>query len=253
MPRRPLPDSMKSPRGDAGCQKCVARRAGFGPERRGAPAPVVNGSGKSPFSFLGYFGRMYRVNFSRTVTVCVLGTVAGCATPPSRINDICAVFDQRDGWVTNWRSSAQRVESKYGVPVPILMATVRKESGFKGNARPPRRKLLGFIPWKRQSSAYGYSQALDGTWSQYVSETGNWSARRTNFADSVDFVGWYHSKSADTLGIARNDPYNLYLAYYFGWSAYKRGDWRSNSGMQNYARDTANMANTYAAQLQSCR
>ncbi|MBX3569752.1 MAG: hypothetical protein KF914_16940 [Rhizobiaceae bacterium] len=196
---------------------------------------------------------MRGVDFSRIVTVSVLVGLAGCATPPSRINDICAVFDQRDGWVTNWRSSAERVEAKYGVPIPILMATVRKESGFKGNARPPRKKLWGFIPWKRQSSAYGYSQALDGTWSQYMTESGNWSARRTNFDDSLDFVGWYHGKSADTLGIARNDPYNLYLAYYFGWSAYKRGDWRGNSGMQSYARDTAKMATTYAAQMRSCR
>lgn len=191
--------------------------------------------------------------FSRIVTVGVLGALVGCATPPSRINDICAVFDQRDGWVSNWRSTAYAVEAKYGVPVPILMATVRKESGFKGNAKPRRKKLLGFIPWKRISSAYGYSQALDGTWSQYVKETGNRGARRTSFADSVDFVGWYHSKSADTLGIARSDPYNLYLAYYFGWTAYKRGDWRGNASMQSYARDTAKMATTYSAQLQACR
>jgi hypothetical protein len=219
----------------------------------GATAPLVNGARNGPFSFFAYFQAMRGVDFSRIVTIAVLGGLAGCATPPSRINDICAVFDQRDGWVTDWRSSAERTEAKYGVPVPILMATVRKESGFKGNAKPPRRKLLGFIPWKRQSSAYGYSQALDGTWKQYVTETGNWGARRTSFADSVDFVGWYHGKSADTLGIARNDAYGLYLAYYFGWSAYKRGAWQGNPRMQAYARDTAKMASTYAAQLKSCR
>ena len=70
------------------------------------------------------------------------------------------------------------------------------------------------------------SQALDGTWSQYQRETGNLAARRTNFADAVDFVGWYHSKTADTYGVARNDTYNLYLAYYLGWTAYGRGNWR---------------------------
>ena len=130
-------------------------------------------------------------------------------------------------------AAPQRAERKYGVPVPVLMATLRKESGFKSNAKPPRTKLLGFIPWKRPSTAYGYSQALDGTWAQYQRETGNCGARRTYFADAVDFVGWYHSKSADTLGIARNDTYNLYLAYYLGWGGYKRGDWQSNAASAN--------------------
>ena len=165
--------------------------------------------------------------------------LSACATAPSHINNVCAVFDQNDGWFNNWRSSAERTERKYGVPVPVLMATVRKESGFKSNARPPRTKLLGF------------SQALDGTWSQYQSETGNWAARRTSFADAIDFVGWYHSKTADSYGVARTDTYNLYLAYYLGWSAYGRGN-RGDAGVQGYARATDEMARSYAAQLQQC-
>ena len=178
--------------------------------------------------------------------------MAGCATPPSHINNICSVFDQRDGWLNNWHREARSAERKYGVPVPVLMATLRKESGFKQHARPPRKKLFGFIPWKRQSSAYGYSQALDGTWSQYRRESGNVTARRSSFSDAVDFVGWYHSKTADTLGVAKNDTYNLYLAYYFGWGGYKNGSWRSNTSVKRYARDTDQMARNYAAQMQKC-
>lgn len=196
---------------------------------------------------------MYCVNFSRVLAIGLVLALSACASAPSRINDVCAVFDQRDGWINNWRSAAERTERKYGVPVPVLMATVRKESGFKGNARPPRRKLLGFIPWKRQSSAYGYSQALDGTWAQYVAESGNFTARRSNFADAMDFVGWYHSKTADGYGVAKSDAYNLYLAYYLGWTGYKRGDWRSNPGIRSYARSTDDMAKRYAAQLRQCR
>jgi hypothetical protein len=181
----------------------------------------------------------------------VLLALSACATPPRHINDVCAVFDQNDGWFDNWQAAAERTEQKYGVPVPVLMATVRKESGFKSNARPPRTKLLGFIPWKRVSSATGFSQALDGTWAQYQSETGSWAARRTSFADAVDFVGWYHSKTSDTLGVARNDTYNLYLAYYLGWTAYGRGN-RGDAGVQRYARATEKMARDYAAQLRQC-
>jgi hypothetical protein len=177
--------------------------------------------------------------------------LSACATAPNHINNVCAVFDQNDGWFDNWQPAAQRTEQKYGIPVPVLMATVRKESGFKSHARPPRTKLLGFIPWTHVSSATGYSQALDGTWSQYQNETGNWTARRTRFADAIDFVGWYHSKTADTFGVARNDTYNLYLAYYLGWTAYGRGN-RGDAGVQSYARATDQMARDYQAQLRQC-
>lgn len=192
-------------------------------------------------------------NFSKVVPIAVVLGLSACATPPKRINDICAVFEQRDGWFDNWQSAAQRSERKYGVPVPVLMATVRKESGFQGNARPPRTKLFGFIPWKRQSSAYGYSQALNGTWSQYQRETGSLAARRTNFADAVDFVGWYHSKTVQNHGVAANDTYNLYMAYYLGWGGYQRGDWRSKASLQKYARETEQMAARYEGQLRTCR
>jgi hypothetical protein len=196
---------------------------------------------------------MHVSGFSKIVPAAALAlALSACASAPSHINDVCAVFDQNDGWFNNWHREAKQAERKHGVPVPVLMATVRKESGFKSNAKPPRTKLLGFIPWKRKSSAYGYSQALDGTWAQYKAETGNFAARRNNFSDAVDFVGWYHSKTADTYGVARNDTFNLYLAYYSGWGGYKRGDWRGNASLQRYARDTEAMAQKYAAQLERC-
>lgn len=196
---------------------------------------------------------MCALRFSRVLAVGSVLALSACASAPENINNVCAVFDQNDGWFNNWQSAAQRTERKYGVPVHILMATVRKESGFKSNARPPRKYYLGFIPGKRASSAYGYSQALDGTWAQYVKASGNWGARRGNFDDAVDFVGWYHAKTADTYGVDKADAFNLYLAYYSGWTGYGRGDWRSNASLQRYARDTEAMAQKYEAQLRSCR
>ena len=196
---------------------------------------------------------MVALRFNRVLSIAAVLALSACATAPQHINDICAVFDQNDGWVNNWQRAASRAERKYGVPVHVLMATVRKESGFKSNAKPPRKWYLGFIPGKRASSAYGYSQALDGTWSQYKLDSGNFGARRNNFADAVDFVGWYHSRTSDTFGVAKDDTYNLYLAYYMGWNGYKRGAWRNDAGLQNYARATDTMARKYEAQLGSCR
>jgi hypothetical protein len=180
----------------------------------------------------------------------LLVLLAGCGSVPRSIDNACAVFEQRDGLFNNWRRAAIHAQRRYGVPVPILMATIYVESGFKSNARPPRTRLLGFIPWKRPSSAYGFSQALNGTWDHYRSATGHFMARRTKFADAVDFVGWYHRKNHDRTGIALNDPYRLYLAYHDGPEAYARGS-RSSEGREG-ARRFARITYAYARQLKSC-
>lgn len=186
----------------------------------------------------------------RVLFLVALLALGSCATAPSRINDVCAVFDQRDGWFNSWHGAARKTEREFGVPVPILMATIYAESGFNPYARPPRKKLLGFIPWTRASTAYGYSQALDGTWSRYRAETGRAYASRTNFADAIHFVGWYHGTSSRVNGIGRDDAYNLYLAYYMGHSGYARGN--ANATAQQGARRATTMATRYAAQLRSC-
>ncbi|MBF1801149.1 transglycosylase SLT domain-containing protein [Alloalcanivorax profundimaris] len=183
------------------------------------------------------------------LTLLLLG---GCATTPTHIDDVCAVFDQKGGWFNNWYKAAKRSEQEYGVPVAILMATIYKESGFQAHAKPPRTKLLGFIPWTRPSSAYGYPQALDGTWAWYQRETGHGGAKRDDFGDAVDFVGWYHYQSHVRNGIALNDAYHLYLAYYAGHGGYARGVWKSRPYMQRSARRAQDMASRYAVQLERC-
>jgi hypothetical protein len=199
-----------------------------------------------------HISHFMRIGAIAAVAVLSAG-LASYSAAPSRIDDICAVFDEKAGWFEeDWKRAAEQAQLKRGVPVPVLMATLRKESGFQHNAKPPRTMLLGFIPWKRVSSAYGYSQALDGTWAQYQKETGNISAKRNNFADAVDFVGWYHAKTADLYGIAKDDTYNLYLAYYFGWTGYESGVWKEKAGLQRYAEETDKMARAYARQLRKC-
>ncbi len=177
-------------------------------------------------------------------------SLTACASAPSRITNACAIFDQRDGLFDNWKRQAQAVEREYGVPTSILMATIYVESSFRANARPPRKWFLGFIPGKRASSAFGYAQALDGTWETYQRSTGRWAARRNDFGDAIKFVGWYHYQSHRRNGIARNDAYNLYLAYYSGQSGYERG--RFSSSLRQTARKSAAMAARYAGQLKSC-
>lgn len=199
---------------------------------------------------------MFRRHLTKIVPAALaagLLGLAGCATQPSRIDNVCAVLEQQNGWISNWQRSAKAAERRSGIPMSILLATIRKESGFRSNARPPRTQLLGFIPWKRQSSAYGYAQALDGTWEHYLRERGGFGRSRSDFADAIDFVGWYHGKTVATYGVAPTDAFSLYLAYYSGWTGFKRGSWRSNAALQRTARATAQMAQDYERQLATCR
>ncbi|WP_244490792.1 transglycosylase SLT domain-containing protein [Aureimonas frigidaquae] len=188
----------------------------------------------------------------RYLMLALLLPLAACASKPTNTANSCAIFQQNDGLFTDWRGAAERTQREYGVPVPILLATIQAESNFEARARPPRTKLLGVIPWKRRSTAYGYAQALNGTWEEYQRVTGRSMARRSNFEDAIRFVGWYHHTSHRRNGISRTDPYNLYLAYYSGHAGYARGNWRSNTAIQGAARRTANMATRYEAQLRRC-
>lgn len=191
----------------------------------------------------------------RTALVSALGAMlllSACAKPPVQQRNACAIFEQRDGLVNNWRREAIKAEREYGIPVPILMATIYTESSFRHNARPPRNMIFGFIPGKRQSTAFGYSQALDGTWERYQRETGRWSARRTDFGDAVRFIGWYHRQSADKTGIALSDPYNLYLAYHSGHTGFLRGAYKKRPEALRGAKRFTDITYTYAKQLQQC-
>ncbi len=149
------------------------------------------------------------MRFSSGYLLVLLLALTGCATtPPTTVENACRIFAEKG----DWYKASLAAEKKYGLPVQIQLAIMRQESSFKHNAAPPRATFLGVPMWWRQSSAYGYAQAKDSTWEWYQQKTGNWSADRDNYADAVDFMGWYASVSARTLGISKWDAYNQYLA-----------------------------------------
>ncbi|MDX1480556.1 MAG: hypothetical protein R3315_02715, partial [Woeseiaceae bacterium] len=152
--------------------------------------------------------------------VVLLTILAACGTtPPTDVEDICAIFEEK----SRWYRAAQKSEERWGTPIHVQLAIIRQESTFEFDARPERDRLLGFIPWKRPSSAYGYAQALDSTWAWYQDETGRHGADRDDFADAIDFVGWYTHLSQRIAGISKWDPYNQYLAYHEGHTGWRRG------------------------------
>lgn len=186
--------------------------------------------------------------------ILLFSLLAGCASrPPSKPADLCQVFREKDGWFDDWYDAADDAESRWSIPIPVMMATMYQESGFRAKARPPRRRILWVIPWKRPSSAYGYAQVLETTWDGYRKATGRGGADRDDFSDAIDFIGWYHDTSAKKLRIARDDAYALYLAYHEGHGGYARGTFKGKKWLVDVARKVDTQAKRYDAQLASCR
>jgi hypothetical protein len=179
----------------------------------------------------------------------VLLLVAGCATsPPGNINNLCSIFKEKDDWFKD----AKTAEKRWGTPVHVMMAIIRQESAFRDDAQPPRGKLLGVIPWKRPSSAYGYPQAKDDTWNWYRQKTGNRWADRDDFADAIDFVGWYTDVSHSKLGISKWDAKHQYLAYHEGHGGYRNRSYRKKAWLMKVAEKVGRQSEAYAAQLKHC-
>lgn len=152
----------------------------------------------------------------------------------------------------SWYKKITVASERWQVPVSLMMSIVKHESHFDADARPPRRKILGFIPGRRRSTAYGYAQALDSTWQSYIDETGNRGADRDNFGDAVDFIGWYVDGSTRSIGIARDDGYSQYLAYHEGRSGFQSGSWKSKAWLQQTASRVQQAAGDYNQQLVGC-
>ncbi len=175
--------------------------------------------------------------------------MAACTTtPPSNQADACAIFEQN----RNWYRATKRVEKKWGTPIELQLAFIKKESSFDKKAKPPRKKFLFIFPGKRLSSAKGYAQALDTTWENYKHNTKNKSASRKNFSDATDFIGWYVTQTSKRTGLSREDAYSQYLAYHEGAGGYLRGTWKSKPEVKRRASVVATQAAQYENQLQKC-
>lgn len=180
--------------------------------------------------------------------ILIVGSCASSLGPPRNMSNACAIKAERPGWFT----AMSRTERKWGVPINVQMATIWRESHFRPNARTPRKYALGFIPTGRVSSAYGYAQAIDGTWDWYKRDTGKRFARRDDFDDASDFIGWYMNQSVSRNGIPLDDPYRQYLAYHEGHTGYARGTYRSKSFLLRAAAQVRDRSALYGNQLASC-
>jgi hypothetical protein len=169
--------------------------------------------------------------------------LTGCATsgtPPTNTTDACAILDEKHGWENHVFDSAR----KWDVSPGTILAFMRQESGFRRDARPVDRS------GNRLSSAYGYSQALDGTWAQYERAEGG--GKRKSFEDSTDFIGWYLDYISKQTGLNKSDPRGLYLAYHEGPAGYRRNSFAGKPWLSDVAGRVASQSSIYDGQLRRC-
>ncbi|MBT3195465.1 MAG: hypothetical protein HN338_03205, partial [Candidatus Ruthia sp.] len=70
--------------------------------------------------------------------------LSGCfSTPAVKVNNICNLMDEEVSWYRAIKAS----EKKYGAPAHVQLAIIYQESNFASDAKPPREKLFGMVPW----------------------------------------------------------------------------------------------------------
>ena len=188
---------------------------------------------------------MHKITNISLILVIIL--ISACSSIPQNTSNSCSIFNERYLWYKH----VKKTEIKWGTPIHVQLAIIKMESDFDWLAKPPRQKLFKVIPFKRPSSSFGYSQAVNGTWEQYKNETGNKFATRARFKDSVDFIGWYTNKTESILKISKKDAFRQYIAYHEGWGAYK--NYKNNQKVIILAKKVKNQSDKYKSQLKKCQ
>jgi hypothetical protein len=168
--------------------------------------------------------------------------------PPKQLDDLCGLFAEK----ADWRDAAERARERWQVAPAISMAILHQESRYRAKARPGWRTAFGVIPVGPLSSAYGYGQVKAATWQDYRDRTGNRHARRDDFADVIDFVGWYVDLLNRTTGVAKGDAFHLYLGYHEGPTGYQRRSFDAKPWLFGVAQKVAERAALYEQQSAQC-
>lgn len=162
--------------------------------------------------------------------------IRGVDQAPTSLDDACVLLAENP----HWKAGLTAASDKWGTPPHVKLGIIWQESRFQARAR------------AKTSTAFGYPQAINGTWAWYQEANGRSGARRDNFADAVDFIGWYMSRTEKVNGVSFNDTYRQYLAYHEGHGGFRNGSFRNKSDLLSIARRVEARAETYRGQLRNC-
>lgn len=169
--------------------------------------------------------------------VAIVAINTGSAKAGTDLDDACDILRDRIGWYT----AASDVSKKWQISVPTILAVMHQESRFKATAA------------AKTTSAYGYAQALDGTWGLYQEANNAADAKRTSFVASADFIGWYMGMTKQRVGVPLDDVAGHYLAYHEGHVGYRSMRWKKNKELVAVAHDVARRADAYEEQMRVCK
>jgi hypothetical protein len=185
-------------------------------------------------TILGLIGSSYYYLFNRTIV---------------STDNVCHIYDRRP----LWESKLENIEKESGISKYTILAIIKQESSFNANAKPPRKKIFGFIPhWNRVSSSFGYSQSIDGTWVDFQKTKGNKDAERDSFEDSSKFIAWYLNKSVKINKISKTDVYKLYLSYHEGWGGYSKKSYLKKKSLLSVSERVKAQAKKYKIDSKKC-
>ena len=151
--------------------------------------------------------------------------------------DACKMLTQNRDWMV----ATHNAYIKWGIPVSVQLSVIKHESSFNRDAS------------ATTSSAYGYAQALNNTWSDYKKDTGNKTASRGSFFDSTDFIGWYWSKVNSAVKLSPYDAGDFYLAYHEGIGGFQKRSFLKKRWLMRKTRKIQSVANRYRFQINKCR
>ena len=198
-----------------------------------------------------------RVRVKKSLLLSVL-LLSGCAvhqksnnpdhSQPSSMNNACAIMAEKPTWAT----ALSEAERKYGVEPAQLLAMMYQESSFKYNARPIAKNGNGLRGTSFASSAYGFSQALELTWADYIKKSGHDGAKRESFADSAMFMAWFVDSSSKQTGIRKSRVDDMYLIYHEGAGGYAKKTFKDKSWLLDTANAVDKRYVKYKSQLEDC-
>ena len=175
--------------------------------------------------------------------------LASCSYVPKYPQNACKIFSEKYTYLKYSRAASK----KWNVPISSILAVINKESGFRRFAKPKRTKLFKIIPYRRPSSSFGFSQAINKTWELYKKENNKPTALRISYRSSSDFVGWYFWKANKINKVSLSNTRDLYLNYYLGFSAYKNKAYRTDKKAIIFAMSVEKHAKVYKNQLRECK